>query len=415
MAREAEIYRKLTARMWGDEKVRALSAPQPCGQSLWVALLAGPQVGIIPGLVSIGEAGFAEQLRWSVEGFRSAFAEIERLGMARADWSARLVWVPKALQHNKPSSPSVVIGWRVTWELLPECALKEEARASMEAFLDGMGPAWRKAFAQAVGQPEAQGSEPVAQAVGQPEAQGSEPVAQAVGQPEAQGSEPVAQAVGQPEAQGSEPVAQAVGQPEAHQVAVSSKQVVEAKDPAEPGKAPVRLPAIAVPEQPPDKAAPKAKKAKPEPTPEEKACRRALAEAFIAEYKRRGGTEAFDWSAASRVGINKLSTRCGNDPAKALALLAEFVKRSEGKPFYADNLRPEFIAKEINALRLPAVAKGLGRFTPLTEPPSNVPGVEESQGRRDRERAELEADRKAHPMTPGRLAEFRRIAMGGKP
>lgn len=151
--RDQGIYRRLMVRMWGDEKVMALSRPPPCGQVLWVHLLAGEQTDIIPGLCRTGEAAFAEQLGWGLEGFREAFAEVSRLGMAKADWRARVVWVPKAIEHNAPASPNVVVSWSDAWDRIPECALKLEAWSVVRAFLEGMSKAFVEAFDQACPKP----------------------------------------------------------------------------------------------------------------------------------------------------------------------------------------------------------------------------------------------------------------------
>jgi hypothetical protein len=140
------IYRRIAVRMHADEKVLRLTKPQPCGLALWWNLLAGEQTSIIPGLFRIGEAAFAEQLGWDIEGFRQAFKEVEDQGLVKADWKSRLVWVPKAIKHNVPASPNVVLHWRDAWDLLPECDLKEKAKASLKAFLKAYSEPYAKAF-----------------------------------------------------------------------------------------------------------------------------------------------------------------------------------------------------------------------------------------------------------------------------
>src|SRR4051812_17634419 len=132
-------HRRIEMKMHADEKYRRLSAPPPCGQVLWLHLIAGEQTGIVPGLFSIGEAAFAEQLRWSLKGFREAFGEVFREGMAKADWGARLVWVPNAIKYNQPANPNVVKSWRTAWALLPECPLKAEAHEHLKWFLKPLG------------------------------------------------------------------------------------------------------------------------------------------------------------------------------------------------------------------------------------------------------------------------------------
>jgi hypothetical protein len=128
-------YSIVERRMHGDAKFRALSAPQPNGQSLWQYLLTGPHCTIVPGLFALGEATLAERLGWPLEDTRRCLAEILEAGMARIDRRAGLIWLPNALKHNQPKNPNVVVGWRDTWALLPECPLLEEARESLRAQL----------------------------------------------------------------------------------------------------------------------------------------------------------------------------------------------------------------------------------------------------------------------------------------
>jgi len=141
-------HRKVDLRMHGDEKYRRLTPCPPCGQALWWHLLTGRHTGIIPGLSSIGEAAFAEQLGWPIRGFRQAFAEVLREGMAKADWSAKLVWVPNAIKYNPPANPNVVRSWRDAWEELPECELKIEAHDNLGSFVEGLGKGFMEAFTE---------------------------------------------------------------------------------------------------------------------------------------------------------------------------------------------------------------------------------------------------------------------------
>ncbi|AMR80227.1 hypothetical protein A2G96_05720 [Cupriavidus nantongensis] len=144
-------YRKIEVRMWGDEKFRALSPLQPSAQALWVFLLTGPHTGPIPGLFRAGRAALAEELDWPVEAFDEAFREVFREGMAKADWKAKVVWIPNALKCNKPESPNVVKSWASEWSQIPECALKREAFESLKANTCALSEAFGKAFAEAFG------------------------------------------------------------------------------------------------------------------------------------------------------------------------------------------------------------------------------------------------------------------------
>jgi hypothetical protein len=141
-------YRKIDTRMWADAKFRALSSPPPTGKYLWIALLTGPYTTNLPGLFRVGEMALAEELGWTLEGFRKAFVELFREGLAKADWNARVVWIPNAIKYNPPDNPNVVKGWRDSWDEVPECALKAEAYQTLRTFTKGLGEGFGKAFAE---------------------------------------------------------------------------------------------------------------------------------------------------------------------------------------------------------------------------------------------------------------------------
>lgn len=143
-------FRKIKVSTWGDEKFRQLSPIPECGQGLWFWLLTNPETTSIPGLYRAGEAGQAEALGWTLKGFREAFREVSSKGMAKADWKARVIWVPKAIEHNPPESPNVVKSWKVPWSEIPECSLKVEAYSSLKAFIEGLGKGYREAFTECV-------------------------------------------------------------------------------------------------------------------------------------------------------------------------------------------------------------------------------------------------------------------------
>jgi hypothetical protein len=147
-------YRKIEVRIWSDEKFRSLSSLLPSAQALWFYLLTGPHTGPIPGLYRAGRAAMAEELGWDLEAFAQAFAELEDAGMVRADFQARLVWLPNALKHNKPESPNVVRSWRTEIDLLPECPLKREALTGIGAVLEDAGESFVAAFDEVMRPPK---------------------------------------------------------------------------------------------------------------------------------------------------------------------------------------------------------------------------------------------------------------------
>ena len=144
-------YRKIEVKTWGDAKFRALSPIQPSGQALWLYLLTAPSTGPIPGLFRAGRAALAEDLGWAPEAFAEAFQEVLKQGMVKADFEARLVWIPNAIRHNPPASPNVVKSWRTEFDLLPECSLKAEAFSLLRAYVLEMGEGFAKAFQEAFG------------------------------------------------------------------------------------------------------------------------------------------------------------------------------------------------------------------------------------------------------------------------
>jgi hypothetical protein len=156
--------------MYADDRFCRLTPTKASGQTLWIYLLTGPFSTLIPGIIVGGEAGMSEALRWPLPAFRRRFREIAEQGMALADWRARVVFLPKALRHNPPQSPSVITGWRQAWAEVPACDLKREAAGGVRAFLSRMGPAYLHAFEEFArcGTTDTVGAQPVSQAVGQP-------------------------------------------------------------------------------------------------------------------------------------------------------------------------------------------------------------------------------------------------------
>ena len=146
---EFHAYSKVTRRVWNDRRFRSLSRAAPNAQTLWMRLLTGPELGPVPGLIRVGEAALAESLGWDMKGFREAFGEVFREGLAKADWEAGLVWLPKAMAHNEPTSPNVVVGWWRALGEMPECALLEEAMEALFLNLSAKGKAWEEAFGKA--------------------------------------------------------------------------------------------------------------------------------------------------------------------------------------------------------------------------------------------------------------------------
>lgn len=147
------IYRRVSVRMYGDEKFMRLSPLLPSGQALWMYLLTGPHTGPVPGVFVIGHAALAEALGWREEAFAKAFAEVFNEGLVEFDAKTRLWFIPKAIHHNMPPNPNVVLSWRATWPLLPESRLRDRIYEALEDALSSMSGPLGKAFREACGKP----------------------------------------------------------------------------------------------------------------------------------------------------------------------------------------------------------------------------------------------------------------------
>lgn len=153
MAATEGIYRRVSVRLWSDEKVGRLSPMQPSGQALWLYLLTGPHTSLIPGVFVAGRAAIAEALGWEIEDFDRCVTELLNEGLVRFDRAARLWFIPKALRHNPPASPNVVTGWRTPWAMLPECPMREQIGEEIAATLEAFSKPCAEAFRKACGKP----------------------------------------------------------------------------------------------------------------------------------------------------------------------------------------------------------------------------------------------------------------------
>lgn len=150
-------YRKVEPAVWLDDKFQSLSSPSPNAQTLWIYLLTCPFTTSIPGLYIAGKAAIAEALRWEddMEGFEKAFQEILDRKMCEYDKKTRLVWIPKAIAHNLPESPNVVLSWKNHYAEMTDCSLLKNAvnviRESVYG-CDVKAKAFREAFDKVFGE-----------------------------------------------------------------------------------------------------------------------------------------------------------------------------------------------------------------------------------------------------------------------
>lgn len=149
----SDIYRKVSVRVWADERFASLTPLKPSGQALWLYLLTGPHTGQLPGVFVAGRAAMAEALGWDQVDFDAAMTEVLASGMAEYDPKTRLWLLPKAISHNLPASPNVVKSWRKSWSLLPECPLRDRAAAVLASELEGLSEGFMNAFTEVIDKP----------------------------------------------------------------------------------------------------------------------------------------------------------------------------------------------------------------------------------------------------------------------
>lgn len=147
-------FQRVSTAMWRDSGF--LRLPDDT-KLLWCRLLTGPERTSLPGLIVTGRAALAEAMGWEVDRFRIAFDPLTALKpwsgrpMARADWSACVVWMPRAVYHCTPANPNIVLGWQGPWNLVPECDLKEEARSVLSVRISELGTDFVRALRRVLG------------------------------------------------------------------------------------------------------------------------------------------------------------------------------------------------------------------------------------------------------------------------
>lgn len=146
-------YGAVDITTWNDGKFRSLTPPPPCGQVLWLYLLAPRERTIIPGLIPVGVGTIAESLRWPYEATRAAMDEVVAQGMAVEDPAGPLIWLPNALRHNRPRNQHQVTGWGRAWASIPECPLKRRAWVELRQSIGQLGEQFAASFAASFPEP----------------------------------------------------------------------------------------------------------------------------------------------------------------------------------------------------------------------------------------------------------------------
>jgi len=135
-------YRKIDVRIWNDKKFRSMSDN---GKFLFIFLLTHPNLTCLGAMKAINLA-LGIEIGWQKKRFTLAFNEIVDLKMAVYDSNNHLLWLPNFIKYNKPESPNVVKAWLKTFDLLPECDLRDKIIKSLKAFVEGLSEAFQQAF-----------------------------------------------------------------------------------------------------------------------------------------------------------------------------------------------------------------------------------------------------------------------------
>jgi hypothetical protein len=121
-------YRLISQCIWDDKLV--IDADDFL-RTVWFALLTGPAVTALPGLLLCNEVDLAAFLRRDPEDVRRAFLEFSRLSRIETDPFYRLIRVINAPKHNPPQNQNVIRCWWSLWQSLPESQLKYNHIASL--------------------------------------------------------------------------------------------------------------------------------------------------------------------------------------------------------------------------------------------------------------------------------------------
>src|SRR5271155_2989311 len=124
-------YSKIERIISNDKKFNQLSDD---AQLIFFRLLVHPHLTVI-GAMRGSMAGYASEMRWSLERFQPALRELRTAGMVNVDEEAHFLWFPNFLKYNTPESPNVVKSWGKALQYLPECYLKSALMVQVKAFI----------------------------------------------------------------------------------------------------------------------------------------------------------------------------------------------------------------------------------------------------------------------------------------
>ena len=110
----------------------------PSGQGLWLFLLTDPQHHL-PGLIATCPLQVAGTLQWPTAATERCFQELVERGMLKTDGAARVVLLSNAFRYRPPRNPNVVASWSKSFQLIPECELRDEWLGLLRGHLEERG------------------------------------------------------------------------------------------------------------------------------------------------------------------------------------------------------------------------------------------------------------------------------------
>ena len=151
----AKYYSKVSRSVWSSERLLRLGPPPPDPVFLFLFLLTCEANGAMPGLLKMGAGSLADEFGWSYPEAVRCLAALEAEGMIEVSTRPPVVWLPKAIEHDQPTSVNAAKSWAKHFLGLLDCPLTRRALAKT---LDGIASdAMRYAmrYATAEGRPEA--------------------------------------------------------------------------------------------------------------------------------------------------------------------------------------------------------------------------------------------------------------------
>lgn len=134
-------YRKIDPRIWNDAKFSSFSSE---AKLLFMYLLTTPAMTMI-GAIPMRASAVAEELGLDAKRYAIRYRELSDVGIVEYD-ERGLFWVKNFLKYNPPDNPKVVLSWRNSIDLLPECPLLSKVLESAKTHCFQRGEGYAEAF-----------------------------------------------------------------------------------------------------------------------------------------------------------------------------------------------------------------------------------------------------------------------------